>query len=84
MAKLLHLWPMDEEEGFFWEELRRRLSDGDFPAEEEGVCCFWDKLLSNGNFAEVLLVEPLLENIDLEEEDDEDDSFFETFHFSSM
>ncbi|CAK9314526.1 unnamed protein product [Citrullus colocynthis] len=76
---------MDDEE-FFWEELRRR-SDGDFPAAEE--VCFWDKLLNNGNFEEVLLVEPLLEKSDLEEEEEEEeeeaaDSFFESFHFSSI
>lgn len=58
--------------------------------EEEGTEHLVDELRTNaGAFEEDALVEKLLENLDLDEvEEDEQDaanaSFFDSFHFSSM
>ncbi|CAN6877424.1 hypothetical protein F2Q70_00019567 [Brassica cretica] len=54
--------------------------------EEDDTEHLVDELrINTGAFVDEALVEKLLENLDLEELEDEDDaSFFDTFHLSSM
>ncbi|KAF3572228.1 hypothetical protein F2Q69_00058318 [Brassica cretica] len=79
---LLYFWVMEDDDPFSFFEVLLEMEE-----EEDGTEHLVDELRTNARaFVEEALVEKLLENLDLEELEDEqeadDASFFDSFHFS--